>query len=114
MRTSPLDGPYFYLFQSLLVCGWFGLYGILEKNLLLGTAYSLILAGAIGNLIDRFRLSYVVDFIDFYIGNSHFPAFNIADSSISIAAGILIYDFILEIKEKREKSKQEDNTSHID
>jgi signal peptidase II len=69
-----------------------------HDNALLCTAYSLIFAGAVGNLIDRFSLDYVVDFLDFHIGGSHFPAFNVADSAISIAAGILILDFILEVR----------------
>ena len=49
-------------------------------------------------LIDRFLLDYVVDFLDFHIGNSHFPAFNIADSAISIAAVLLIVDFVMHMK----------------
>ncbi len=61
-----------------------------RENILVCTAYSLILAGAIGNLIDRFSLSYVVDFFDFYFGTSHFPAFNVADSSITVAACFLV------------------------
>lgn len=69
-----------------------------HKSLLLCTAYSLVFAGAVGNLIDRISLDYVVDFLDFYIGDKHFPSFNIADSSISIAAGLLILDFILSFK----------------
>ena len=68
------------------------------KNWMPCFAYGLIFAGAVGNLIDRFMLSYVVDFLDFYIKTSHFPAFNVADSSISIAAGLLILDLILESK----------------
>lgn len=55
-------------------------------------AYSLIFAGAVGNLIDRFTMNYVVDFLDFFWKTHHFPAFNIADSSITIAAFILIYE----------------------
>jgi len=51
---------------------------------------SLILGGAIGNLIDRLRFGYVVDFIDVYYGTSHWPAFNIADSAISVGAVIMI------------------------
>ena len=61
-----------------------------NKGTLLLLAYSLIIAGASGNLIDRFRLNYVIDFLDFHIKNKHFESFNIADSSISIAAGLLI------------------------
>jgi len=51
----------------------------------------MIFGGALGNLIDRIRLGKVVDFLDFYIGNLHWPAFNIADSAITI--GIVIYVF---------------------
>ncbi|MDH5446853.1 MAG: signal peptidase II [Gammaproteobacteria bacterium] len=53
---------------------------------------TLILGGAIGNVIDRIRFGYVVDFLDFYYGTSHFPAFNIADSAITIGAILIIYD----------------------
>ena len=51
-----------------------------------------ILGGAIGNLIDRTLYGYVIDFIDVYYGYWHWPAFNIADSAISIGAGLLILD----------------------
>lgn len=51
-------------------------------------SYSLVIAGAIGNLIDRIQYGFVIDFIDFHINNWHFATFNIADSSIFI--GILI------------------------
>lgn len=49
----------------------------------------LIISGAFGNLIDRARLGYVVDFLDFYIGENHWPAFNFADSYICIGVAIL-------------------------
>lgn len=49
---------------------------------------SLIAGGAIGNLIDRIRFGEVVDFLDFYIGNYHWPAFNVADSAITIGIAI--------------------------
>jgi signal peptidase II len=55
---------------------------------------ALIFGGAIGNLIDRFRYGKVVDFLDFYIGSAHWPAFNAADSAISIGMGILIYHIL--------------------
>jgi len=63
-----------------------------NKHKLQCLAYSLILAGAVGNLIDRFSMNYVVDFFDFFWGPHHFPAFNIADSSITIAAFLLIFE----------------------
>ena len=49
-----------------------------------------ILAGALGNIIDRFRFDRVVDFLDFYWGSYHWPAFNVADSAISVGVAILI------------------------
>jgi signal peptidase II len=53
---------------------------------------SLILGGAIGNVIDRIYYGYVIDFLDIYIGTSHWPAFNVADSAICIGAVLLIID----------------------
>ena len=55
-------------------------------------ALSLILAGAIGNLIDRVTLGHVVDFLDFHLAGWHFWAFNLADSAITLGAGLLILD----------------------
>lgn len=55
-------------------------------------ALSLILGGAIGNLYDRIMLGHVVDFLDFYVGTYHWPAFNIADSAIFIGTALMIYD----------------------
>jgi signal peptidase II len=52
--------------------------------------YSLILSGALGNLIDRSRYGEVLDFLDFYIGRHHWPAFNVADSLICVGAGFLV------------------------
>ena len=57
-------------------------------------ALVLILGGAIGNLIDRVLLSYVVDFIDVYYQGWHWPAFNVADSAISVGAVMLVIDTI--------------------
>lgn len=54
------------------------------------TAFSLILGGALGNAIDRIVHGNVVDFLDFHAAGWHWPAFNIADSAIVVAAGILI------------------------
>jgi signal peptidase II len=51
---------------------------------------SLILAGAVGNLIDRIRFGEVVDFLDVYVGAYHWPAFNVADASISTGATLLV------------------------
>jgi signal peptidase II len=94
-----------FLLLPVLACIWLVwlLMRSVDKNKLLSWAYTLIFAGAIGNLIDRFRLDYVVDFLDFYWGNAHFPAFNVADSCISIAAGMIILDLFLQMKKKDEQ-----------
>ncbi len=62
---------------------------------LLGAALALILAGAIGNVIDRLRLGYVVDFLQVHWREHYFPAFNVADSAITIGAVCLLLDALL-------------------
>jgi signal peptidase II len=59
---------------------------------LLQTGLHLILGGAVGNLIDRFRWGYVVDFLDVYVGRHHWPAFNVADSAICVGIALLFLD----------------------
>ncbi len=61
----------------------------------LGWAISLVLGGAIGNLVDRLRLGYVVDFIHVHYGDWHFPAFNVADSAITVGAVLMLIDMLV-------------------
>jgi len=61
-------------------------------------ALSLLLGGAVGNVIDRLLYSHVIDFLDFYYGTWHFPAFNVADSAITVGAGLLILDELLRVR----------------
>ncbi len=61
-------------------------------------ALSCILGGAIGNVVDRLVHGYVVDFLDFHWQAMHFPAFNIADSAITVGAACLILDELLRVK----------------
>ncbi|MGJ8693698.1 MAG: signal peptidase II [Thalassotalea sp.] len=63
-----------------------------KSNKILSVGFSLMLSGALGNLIDRVLFGYVIDFLDFYVGSSHWPAFNVADSVILIGAGLMILD----------------------
>jgi signal peptidase II len=65
-------------------------------RLLPQSALALIFGGAIGNLIDRLRHGYVIDFIDVYWGRYHWPMFNAADSAISVGVGLLILDMLRE------------------
>lgn len=64
----------------------------LRNDTWLAIALALVLGGALGNLYDRITLGYVVDFLHFYWRDYHFPAFNLADTSISIGAGLMILD----------------------
>lgn len=52
--------------------------------------FALVVAGAVGNVIDRIRFGYVVDFVDWYVGRHHWPAFNVADSAIVLGAVLLV------------------------
>ncbi len=62
------------------------------QQALVNSAYALVIGGALGNVFDRMVHGYVVDFLDFYVGNYHWPAFNIADSAICIGAVLIIID----------------------
>lgn len=64
------------------------------RYLTLALGLSLVLGGAVGNLVDRVRLGYVVDFIQVWFGNWPFPSFNVADSAITVGAALLIIDSI--------------------
>jgi len=81
---------------ALLVCifiiRW--LYKTPTDKIWQSIALSLIIGGAIGNVADRIMHGYVIDFLDFYINNWHWPIFNLADSAICIGAGMLIIDFL--------------------
>ena len=64
-------------------------------------ALTLVLAGAAGNMIDRLRLGYVVDFIDFQVGSFDFAVFNVADASIVVGAGLLVLSGLLDGPSRR-------------
>ena len=68
---------------------------------LFASALSLILGGALGNVIDRATRGYVIDFVDFYWGSWHFAAFNVADSAITVGAGLMLFDMLLEARRNR-------------
>lgn len=93
---SPDIRKFIFLFMSSIVV-FFVLWWykkIAANGVFLSYGLALIFGGAIGNLIDRFRYGKVLDFLDFYIGSVHWPAFNVADSAISIGMVILIYHIV--------------------
>ncbi|ANE74880.1 signal peptidase II [Dickeya solani] len=65
-------------------------------------AYSLIIGGAIGNLADRLVHGYVIDFLDFYVGNWHYPTFNLADSAIVVGALLIVLEGFLASPQKKQ------------
>jgi len=100
-KSSGLRNLIFLFLSSSAICLIFYLYkNTPKKYSLLSACFALILGGALGNLIDRIRFGEVVDFLDFYIGNYHWPAFNVADSAITV--GIAIYLFHLIFKKMPE------------
>ncbi len=71
-----------------------------SQNMLYVISLTLIFAGAVGNLIDRIRFGAVVDFLDVYIGTAHWPAFNVADSSITCGAVLMIWGMIIQRRKR--------------
>ena len=68
---------------------------------LFSLALSCILGGAVGNVLDRLLYGYVVDFLDFHYAGVHFPAFNLADSAITLGASCLILDELLRVRRSK-------------
>ncbi len=74
----------------------------------IGLSLALIIGGAVGNLIDRIQLGYVVDFIDVYFRDWHYPAFNVADSAITVGVVLLLLDSVLQAIKRKDASRRED------
>ena len=76
-------------------------------------ALSLLLAGIAGNLTDRMRLGFVIDFVDVQFGSWHYPTFNVADAAICVGAGLLILDlFLVKRRQGHASSNDQRATSH--
>ena len=73
------------------------------ESRLVATALGLVLGGALGNVIDRFAHGAVVDFLDFHAFGQHWPAFNVADSAITVGVVLLLYDSLFEGRKAREQ-----------
>ena len=77
-----------------------------NEQRIMSWSLSMVLGGAIGNMIDRFRFNYVVDFIDWHYYEYHWPTFNIADSAISIGAVLLLINALIYGDPKADKDKR--------
>ncbi|MBC8392865.1 MAG: signal peptidase II [Deltaproteobacteria bacterium] len=94
-HSSNLHQVLFLLVSSMALCLIFYFYkNTPATHQFLAMGFALIFGGAVGNLIDRIRFGKVVDFLDFYIGDLHWPAFNIADSAVSVGIVIFLYHLI--------------------
>jgi signal peptidase II len=96
---SDADLPYqsvLFAAVSLLALAAIGVYAwrLPAGSRLPRVALALIMGGAVGNLLDRVRFGYVVDFVDVHWGAHHWPAFNVADSAISIGVALLLLDIL--------------------
>ena len=97
-----------YFFVSINIIAFLGLsiaaYKMRKNYLLYKISFALIAAGALGNVVDRIREGAVIDFLDFYFGSYHWPAFNVADSAICVGVAIL---FVCNFRDARNDKKQE-------
>lgn len=78
---------------SILICFWMKKLESSQRREAI--AWALVLGGALGNLIDRILYGYVIDFLDVFYGNWHWPAFNVADSAITVGVILLLADSFL-------------------
>ncbi len=94
-QSSTVRVILFLLVSSLAICFIFYFYmNTPQTHPYLSASLAMIFGGAIGNMIDRIRFGKVVDFLDVYIKNMHWPAFNVADAAISIGMVIFIYHIL--------------------
>jgi len=84
--------PYILAAFAITVAAGMSIWLYRTRTRLLAIGLGLVIGGAIGNIIDRFRFQAVVDFIDFHVAGFHWPAFNVADSAITIGVVVLLVD----------------------
>ncbi len=96
--NNTLIGRFLLIALSVIITTYVALYLKKEQNKLNRFALILIIAGAIGNILDRLRYGAVIDFLDFYIGKYHWPAFNLADIYICVGVGLIILNSIISKK----------------
>lgn len=102
-KTSESFRSFFFIGVTILVMGLIVYYIVKSEsgNMIYDISLTLIFSGAVGNLIDRIRFGAVVDFLDFHIHVWHWPAFNVADSAITVGAVLMIWGMITHRKETR-------------
>ena len=91
-RTEADWGPYAFSIAALAIVVLLVLWLSRITSPILAAALGAVIGGAVGNVLDRLRFGFVVDFLYFHVGNVGWPAFNIADSLIVVGIGVLVFD----------------------
>ncbi len=106
---SHIREPFFMIIPiTILIVIFFTFRKLTDDKVYSVFGFSLIMSGAVGNLIDRFRFGYVVDFLDFHWFNKyHFAAFNVADSSICVGVFLLLACIVLKLESSEDEIQEE-------
>ncbi len=97
--SAPGWGRWVMVVLALVITAVLVIWLVRVNDKLLALAIGLVIGGAVGNVIDRIRFTAVADFLDFHAGAWHWPAFNLADSAITIGVGLLLIDAFLARRE---------------
>jgi signal peptidase II len=100
--------PYVFSLLALVIVGFLVLWLSRMMSPILAAAIGAVIGGALGNVVDRLRIGFVVDFLYFHLGDYGWPAFNIADSLIVVGIGVLVFDgmFLSHKTDKMARRKQ--------
>lgn len=101
------DEPYFLIIATLALSAAFALWLVRTRHLMPALALAMVIGGALGNVVDRVRFGAVADFLDFYAYGYHYPAFNLADSCITVGIALLVIDGLF--FEPKRAAKNEDH-----
>jgi len=98
--TSAETGPWILSGVALVIALGLAFWLTRVSHVLTALGIGLVIGGALGNIIDRLRFGAVFDFLDFYVGTYHWPAFNVADSCITIGVVLLLWDGLFHGQER--------------
>lgn len=102
------SGPLVLTWMSLIISALFMLWLVRAQRWIQAISLGMVIGGALSNVIDRLRFGAVADFLDFHLSGWHYPAFNIADSCITLGIAFLVFDgLFLEPKQNKEKNNLE-------
>jgi len=106
LTSGPVQGPMVLTVLSLLICVFFGIWLVRSAYRFEAAALALVIGGAIGNIIDRLRFGAVADFFHVFYGSWSFPAFNVADSAITVGVAMLLIHGLFLSNDKQVQGKE--------